>query len=272
MGQSVDIFALAERCLTAASIEDKLAVTLQAKQLLEAGMLHFHDSASALPIEAVRWPEELRFVDPRRLPRRKPYSLTGRIALLHAIAHIEFSAIQLHWDNLQRFPAMPQKYYRDWLQVILEELNHFCLLRRRLNQLGADYGDLPVHGGLWQVAVDTCGDVLERMALVPRCMEARGLDVTPGMIDSLDRAGDGESAGILEKILADEVGHVALGSFWFKTLCQQRGVPVEPTYQRLLARHLSQSPRGPFNRMLRLQAGFSAAELDQLERQGGISP
>ena len=262
----VSVFELAKRCLLHPDLHVKLEITAEAKEALVSGLLSFERCAPPVPIDQVRLPACLRFVEPRRLPRRKLNASAGRIALLHAIAHIEFSAIMLHWDGLYRFQGMPQSYYRDWLTVTLEELSHFNLLRTRLNELGADYGQLPVHDGLWQVALETAHDVMARMALVPRHTEARGLDVTPAMIDGLERVGDTDSAAILKKILADEVGHVRLGSKWFSRIATERGLSPEREYFELVGRHFKTGAKGPFNRTLRLRAGFSSAEIDRLEQ------
>lgn len=260
-----DLFELARRCLTATTVDEKLALTARAKAARERDeLISGPDGEAPLPIEAVRFPERPLMVDPRELPRRKLTSREGRAALLHAVAHIEFTAIQLAWDILYRFRGLPAAFYWDWLAVAAEEAEHFELLRRRLRELGCDYGDLPVHRGLWDVAVDTADDVAARLALVPRCMEARGLDVTPGMIARLEQAGDQESAVILQRILKDEVGHVALGSRWFRWVCARRGAEPEASYLGFLQSRLRSEVRGPFNRELRLAAGFSAAELDRL--------
>ena len=250
-------------------------MTRQAKHLDELEQLRFDDDSGApQPIAMVRFPERPATVDPRELPRRKLTTPDGRAALLHALAHIEFTAIHLAWDLLYRFRGLPDEFYRDWLAVAAEEALHFELLRGRLRELGCDYGDLPAHRGLWDVAEDTAGDVAARLALVPRCMEARGLDVTPGMIAKLEQIGDEPSAAILRRILHDEVGHVALGSRWFRWVCEQRRDAPEDTYFRLVETYLRSEVRGPYNRNLRLQAGFTERELIRLEakgKQGGCS-
>lgn len=181
--------AYAEHCLGSPEVETKLAVSHEAWRACLAGELDFGIEGEPRPIGFARFPERPRRVDPRGLPRRGINTVDGRVALLHAVAHIEFSAIQLAWDHLYRFRGLPQDYYLDWLRVAAEEAEHFTLVRQRLRELGADYGDLPVHGGLWSMAEETAYDVAARMALVPRFMEARGLDVTPGMIERLRRAG-----------------------------------------------------------------------------------
>lgn len=201
----------------------------------------------------------------RELPKRKLGDHAGLAALVHAVAHIEFNAINLAWDAIQRFPTMPAAYQADWVKVASEEAEHFVLMRERLQSLGMDYGDLPAHDGLWDMARRTAGDVLERMALVPRVLEARGLDVTPGMIDRLRRIGDNDTADRLAIILRDEVGHVAIGSHWFHQICGDRNLDPLQTSLALIQRHLRGEIRCPLNRSDRLQAGFDEQELFSLE-------
>jgi len=201
----------------------------------------------------------------RELPKRKLGDHAGLAALVHAVAHIEFNAINLAWDAIQRFPAMPAAYQADWVKVAAEEAEHFVLMRERLQALGMDYGDLPAHDGLWDMARRTAGDVLERMALVPRVLEARGLDVTPGMIARLRRIGDHDTADRLAIILRDEVGHVAIGSHWFHLLCSERGLNPQQTSLALIERYLRGEIRCPLNRTDRLRAGFDEEELTALE-------
>lgn len=260
------LFVLAEQVLCTQAVEGKLALTRQAWQAWLDGTLGFEPESAPLSIEAARFPPRPILVNPRELPKRKLHRDEGRIALLHAVAHIEFTAIQLAWDHLYRFRGLPRDYYRDWLGVAEEEARHFQMVRTRLHDLGADYGDLPAHGGLWGIASETADGVAARMALVPRFMEARGLDVTPAMINKLRELDDMASVAALEQILRDEVGHVALGSKWFQWICAQRGVDAEEEYFALIHRHMKGQPRGPFNTALRLQAGFSQSELSRLEQ------
>ena len=204
-------------------------------------------------------------VSPASLPRRGLGSSQGRIALLHAVAHIEFNAINLALDAALRFAEMPSDFYRDWLSVAFDEARHFRLLEKRLRELGASYGDLPAHNGLWEMAEKTAHDPLVRMALVPRVLEARGLDVTPGMIEKLRNVGDHASVACLEIILEEEVRHVAIGSRWFRHLCEQRGLESERTFHSLLEEYFAGGLRGPFNHSARLEAGFTQSELEELE-------
>lgn len=196
---------------------------------------------------------------PRDMKRRRiNANPAGRIALLHAVAHIELNAIDLAWDIVARFAeaALPRAFYDDWVSVADEEAKHFSLVTARLESLGASYGDLPAHDGLWQAAEETAHDLLARLAVVPLVLEARGLDVTPGMIDKLTSAGDGDSAAALQVIYDEEIGHVAIGKRWFDTLCvQQQRDPVE-TWQGLVRQHFKGTLKAPFNEAGRDAAGF----------------
>lgn len=264
MAAASNIYGLAEQCLFVPGVADKLAATAEAWRLYEAGSLELGDGGAIRPIVATVLPERPLRVDPRQVPQRKLTTVAGRVALLHAVAHIEFTAIHLAWDILYRFRHVPDTFRIDWLRVAEEEGRHFAMVRSRLRELGSDYGELPAHGGLWQLAVDTAGDFLARLALVPRCMEARGLDVTPGMIERLERVGDQASAADLKIILRDEIGHVALGSRWFHWECQRQGLEPESTYFALLRQHFPDGLRGPFNLDARRIAGFSPSELARL--------
>ena len=210
-------------------------------------------------------PVRPHLVHPARVVRRRLGSPAGRAALIHAIAHIEFNAINLALDAVCRFGGMPADYYTDWMQVAVEEAKHFSLLRAHLNKLGHDYGDFSAHDSLWEMAEKTTDDVLARMALVPRILEARGLDVTPALRERLSQVGDQAAAAILDIILADEVGHVAIGNKWFVVLCTERGAKPRETFERLAAERAAPWPRPPFNRLARLAAGFDEAELDRFE-------
>ena len=198
---------------------------------------------------------------PRDMPRRRiKKGPAGRIALLHAVAHIELNAIDLAWDIIARFTEseLPPAFYHDWVTVADEEATHLQLLSERLATLGAHYGDLPAHGGLWDAAEQTSGDVLARLAIAPLLLEARGLDVTPGMIDRLESVDDTESAHVLNIIYRDEIGHVATGVRWFEWVAEQRGLEPKATYRDLVKRHFKSRIKPPFNTAARDAAGFSA--------------
>jgi uncharacterized ferritin-like protein (DUF455 family) len=188
-------------------------------------------------------------------------SVEGRAMLVHALAHIEFNAVNLALDALWRFPGMPDAYYADWLQVSQEEAYHFTLLADHLTTLGHVYGDFGAHDSLWEMVEKTRGDVLARMALVPRTLEARGLDAIPPLRAKIAQAGDLAAAAILDIILRDEVGHVEIGNRWYGFLCAARGLPLRATYDALVAEYRAPVLKGPFNLEARRRAGFSEEEL-----------
>ena len=263
------LFGAALACLYERDPEAKLRATRQAATDWRAGGLALDESCPVDPLTEPGRPARPELVHPRDLARRSARASKaggkGRAALIHAVAHIEFNAINLAWDAVQRFHGLPRAYYDDWVRVADEEALHFGLMRDRLRALGYDYGDFPAHDGLWSMALRTAADPLERMALVPRVMEARGLDVTPGMIARLRVAGDEETAACLEIILRDEVGHVAAGTRWFRHLCEARGLDAETEYFALLGRYLGEEIRCPLNLPDRHRAGFSATELARLQ-------
>jgi uncharacterized ferritin-like protein (DUF455 family) len=261
-----NIFEFARLCLHNADIEQKLALTHRAWQLLENNALDFSDTLAVDSIDLTRFPQNPQLLAPRFMPKRKLSTPRGKIAFFHAIAHVEFMAIYLAWDILYRFRGLPQQFYKDWLRVADEEAHHFELLQAHLKTMNTSYGELPAHTGLWDNAQDTAHDLLARLALVPRCLEARGLDVTPALIEKFEQLGDSASVALLQRILTDEVGHVERGSYWFNVVCEQRGLNAESSYQSLIADYFrGQKPKGPFNREMRIIAGFTRAELDWLE-------
>lgn len=229
-----------------------------------AGTLSLAHGSSPHAIGAPGRPPRPLLVTPRELPRRGFHTLDGRAALIHAVAHIEFNAMNLAWDAVYRFRGLPRGYYEDWVRVADEEAYHYSLLRERLRGLGYEYGDFSAHDGLWEMAEETAHDVLVRMALVPRVLEARGLDVTPTMMERLRAVGDEETAALLGIILRDEIGHVAIGTRWFRHVCAERGLAPEPTFRQLVSEHLKGRIKGPFHYAARLQAGFSEEELASL--------
>jgi uncharacterized ferritin-like protein (DUF455 family) len=261
-----NLFEFAEACLHNATIDEKLALTHQAWHALENGELCLISDQPVVPIARVRFPDKPILLPPRDMPKRKLGTAGGIGAFFHAIAHVEFVAIYLAWDMLYRFRAMPDQFYQDWLRVADEEAQHFELIRTHLLAMNVDYGDLPAHSGLWDHAKDTADDLPARLAMVPRCMEARGLDVTPAIIAKFKQLGDDSSVALLNRILTDEVGHVERGSYWFKIVCEQQGFEPEAKYRQLIRQYYQGGkPKGPFNREMRIIAGFSNAELDWLE-------
>ncbi len=215
----------------------------------------------APPIGVPGRPDRPELVPPQQVPRRRLGSDAGRAALVHAIAHIEFNAINLALDAAWRFRDRPPAFTTDWLSVAADEARHFQLLATRLDELGHRYGDFPAHDGLWDMAMKTADSCLERMALVPRVLEARGLDVTPGMIERLRQAGDQRTIAALEVILEEEVRHVEIGTRWFHACCLEAGVDPDETFLHLLETRFDGRLKGPFNVPARTEAGFSAREL-----------
>ena len=210
------------------------------------------------PVRPAR-PARPELLPPRLMPKRgRAQTLAGRIALLHALAHIELNAIDLACDLIARFGALfPRGFGDDWTMVAAEEALHFTLLSTRLAEFGAAYGDLPAHDGLWQAATETSDDALARLAVVPLVLEARGLDVTPPMIASLRKAGDEQSATVLARLYDDEIGHVAVGRRWFDWLCGARGLEPVATWQALVRRHFRNGLKRPFNAEARSRAGLA---------------
>ncbi|MEO1694273.1 MAG: ferritin-like domain-containing protein [Pseudomonadota bacterium] len=204
-------------------------------------------------------PPRPELLAPRDMPRRSASGAKGRFALMHSLAHIELNAVDMTWDLVARFSdkPMPRTFFDNWVQVGLEEAKHFDLLERRLADLGGSYGDLPAHDGLWQVAADTGHDLLARLAIVPLVLEARGLDVTPPMIEKLRSADDHPSADVLEIIYRDEKRHVAFGTRWFVHMCRQEGSNAERRFHALVRKHFRGGLRPPFNDRARAEAGLT---------------
>jgi uncharacterized ferritin-like protein (DUF455 family) len=249
---------------------EKVSLTRKAAELWRENGLDMADWQAPESIPVPGRPDFPELVAPNKVPRRSVKSPEGRSRLVHALAHIEFNAINLAWDAVYRFRHMPREYIDDWVLVAEEEAYHFSLLCERLEEMGCRYGDLKAHNGLWEMACKTDHDVMLRMALVPRVLEARGLDVTPGMMERLLEAGDTRTVSILEIILRDEIGHVAIGSRWFAKACADRGLDPETEFKAILEKHMKGHVKGPFHEVARLQAGFSKIELDQLKQQAGI--
>jgi uncharacterized ferritin-like protein (DUF455 family) len=254
------------RALEILSLGDPVAKAAQARALF-AGLDPVAIDVTAELAESGTLPGRPalpRMVAPKDVPTRSPFTPLGRAALLHAVTHIEFNAINLALDAVWRFAGMPVAFYRDWLRVASEEALHFTLLREHLLTLGCDYGHFDAHDGLWLMTQRTAHDVTARMALVPRTLEARGLDATPPMQAKLRRAGDLRAVEILDVILRDEIGHVAIGNHWYRWLCARDGADPVALYPELAARYEAPRLRPPFNHAARLAAGFSEAEIAYL--------
>lgn len=256
-----------------AGIREALIETVPARKCALVAALALPEGEWSVPADAAPdcsgvpgRPAKPELVHPKDVRKRRLGSPTGRAALAHAVAHIEFNAINLALDACWRFRGMPAQYYRDWLSVAQDEARHFSMLARRLEELAHAYGDFPAHNGLWEAAEKTAHDVLVRMALVPRVLEARGLDVTPGIIAKLDEFNDAETAKVLRVILEEEVRHVAIGTHWYRLLCNQRGVEPDGTFKALMAEHRMRI-NPPVNFPARRSAGFSEAELADAPRE-----
>ena len=259
------MFEAARLCLDASDVDAKVALTQQYAEAFARGDLAVPpDAPPPEPIRMPGRPTKPALVHPRELPRRGLGSVQGRAAFIHAIAHIELNAIDLAWDAVYRFRGMPDAFYADWAGVARDESRHFVLLRDRLRELGYDYGDFDAHNGLWEMTEKTAHDGLARMALVPRVLEARGLDVTPGMIVKLRALGDHATVDILETILREEVAHVAAGSRWYRWHCERAGIEPHAHFRELLREYASGVLHKPFNTEARLQAGFDLEELESL--------
>ena len=246
--------------------DDKVRFVERVQAEWEAGDLDVKRQVDIVEVPVPGRPDLPELVAPRALRQRGLGSKAGRAAFVHALTHIEFNAINLALDAVYRYQDLPRQYYRDWLRVAAEESRHFMMLRLRLRELGSDYGAMPAHNGLWDMAVRSQDTVYLRMALVPRVFEARGLDVTPKMIERLQSVGDEKTVALLEIILNDEIGHVEIGNRWYIWACHAQGLEPVKTFKELLDQYFPGQLRGPFNYDARLKAGFSRAELEQLER------
>ena len=209
------------------------------------------------PLRPAR-PDRPELLDPRDVPKRKPGTEAGRRAILHAVAHIELNAVDLHWDVIARFAgtALPLSFFDDWVKAADEESKHFNLMCDCLEAMGSHYGDLPAHAGMWRAAEDTAEDLMARLAVVPMVLEARGLDVTPGMIALFERAGDTRAVEALRVIYAEEVHHVAYGSKWFHFLCGRHDLDPTETFHALVRRYFHGPLKPPFNEEKRAEAGL----------------
>ena len=258
-------FSRVGRRLDAADPAEKLRLTRATWDALLAGKLRADSSSPPPePIGAPGRPAKPLLVNARQVPQRGLGTAEGRAALVHAVAHIEFNAINLAWDAVYRFRGKPDAYYLDWASCANDEARHFAMLAGRLAELDHVYGDFDAHDGLWAMAEKTADNDMARMALVPRVLEARGLDVTPGMIERLRHLGDTRTVAILEVILREEVAHVAAGTRWYRYCCERDGVDPAEHFFELLREYMGVSLRGPFNLPARREAGFDEHELDQL--------
>ncbi|MEO8001344.1 MAG: ferritin-like domain-containing protein [Arenimonas sp.] len=260
------LYEAAQHCIDASDPETKIRLTREAAAAFFSGQLST-DIAREGPqaIKAPGRPDKPILVPPKNLPKRGMGTTAGRACFLHAITHIEFNAVNLAWDAVYRFRDMPYEYYADFVKVASDEARHFSMLSKRLQEMDMQYGDFEAHNGLWEMAEKTAHSCLARMALVPRVLEARGLDVTPGMMSRLRSVGDHVSADILEIILEEEIPHVAAGTRWFLWCCEQENKEPLQTFSDLITGLAKASIRGPYNLPARNAAGFGDAEIAMLE-------
>lgn len=261
------LFTLAHECLLERDMEVKIRLSKEIVEGYEQGLLDI--SRLAEPVKAVEagLPENLKLVPARQLSKRSFSTERGKAAMLHALSHIEFNAINIAWDAIYRFQDMPEAYYQDWIKVAGEETEHFILLRQHLIERGYDYGDFEAHDGLWRMVMKTAADPLVRMAIVPRVYEARGLDVTPDIISKFEAIGEKSICQTLNLIYEDEIGHVSIGNRWFRYLCKRRNLEPLNTFIELVEEYMDSVPRIKLNREARRLAGFSEAELASLEQK-----
>ena len=254
----------AYHCLITRDVEKKIALTHWIKKQYEAKALSIQPEFIPREKICAGFPDKPMLVPFNQLPKRTVAGSKGHAAMIHAFAHIEFNAINIALDAICRFPGLAVEFYADWLQITHEEAIHFQLLREYLQTLGYDYGSFPAHAGLWEMVELTADDVMVRMALVPRVLEARGLDVTPDIIQRFYHHRYQRAAEILEIIYHDEIGHVETGSRWFNYFCTQRGLDSEATFAALIEAYAADKIRQPFNIDARERAGFSVKEMEYL--------
>lgn len=259
-----NIFSLAHQCLEESDLIKKILLSNQAVKKITNDEVNFESYSVDVELIMPGRPEKPILITPKDVPKRNIQTLEGKAAMIHSFAHIEFNAINLVWDLICRFQNMPKEFYFDWTQVASEETKHFSLLRDHLNNLGYDYGDFPAHDGLWTIAEQTKDDILLRLAVVPRIMEARGLDVTPNLIERFRHIKDDKTVSILELILEEEIGHVNFGTKWYRYLCKKMGYKPEEKFKQISNEYGPKAKTKIINRKARLLAGFSQSELDYL--------
>ncbi|MDX2505499.1 MAG: ferritin-like domain-containing protein [Gammaproteobacteria bacterium] len=266
-----NLYQEAKNCFLTADPDEKLEHGLEVVGAWGGALLEWQDGDSLqleplLHLDAPGRLDKPVLVEPNRLKNRGFKSMQQRAALIHALAHIELTAVNLCWDSIYRYRDLPKEYYDDWIKTAGEETQHFYLLRNSLRDMGYDYGDFPAHDELWQMALATADDLMARMAIVHRVLEARALDVVPFSEQKFRAIGDRQTADSLIIIANDEIGHVNAGARWFRYCCEQEQLDPYKMFFQLLKKYLKSTPRGPFNQEARLQAGFSRAEMQELER------
>ncbi len=266
-----NLYQEAKECFLTHDPDEKLELSLKTAGLWEGGLLEWQEAdplLSEIPLQ-LNQPGRLEkplLVDVHKVKNRGFKSIQQRASLIHALAHIELTAVNLAWDSVYRYRHLPKEYYNDWVKTAKEEAQHFYLLRKSLRVMGYDYGDFPAHNELWQMAVTTADDLMARMAIVHRVLEARALDVVPFSVEKFRHLGDRQTANSLVIIANDEIGHVNSGTRWFHYRCEQDQVDPHNMFFSLINQYLKSTPKAPFNRDARMKAGFSLAEMQELER------
>ena len=261
-----NLYQEAKSCFLSANPDDKVALTYQVCAAWQDKKLSWQEGES---VEHLLQPGRLakpEIVMPKEIGKRKLNKEEGRAALIHALAHIELTAVNLAWDSVYRYRDMPKAYYQDWVQCAQEEAEHFTLLRDRLREMGYDYGSFPVHNELWKMAITTADDLMDRMGIVHRVFEARALDVIPQTLKKFQDKNDTRMVKILTQICNEEIGHVSSGTRWFHYRCKQAQLDPDTTFFSLIEKYMKQPLSGPFNHEARLATGFSQNEIDYLER------
>lgn len=266
-----NLYQEAKNCFLTTDPDEKLALSLDVASAWDGGLLEWQDGDPLLqePPLQLNQPGRLDkpvLVEVNKVKNRGFKSIQQRASLIHSLAHIELTAVNLAWDSVYRYRHLPKEYYDDWVQTAREETQHFYLLRQSLRDMGYDYGDFPAHNELWQMAVTTADDLMARMAIVHRVLEARALDVVPFSVEKFRGIGDRQTADSLVIIANDEIGHVNSGTRWFRYRCEQEQVDADKMFFTLMQKYLKSTPKGPFNREARMKAGFSLAEMQELER------
>ncbi len=269
-----NLYQEAKSCFLTADPDEKMQLSLEIASAWDAGQLQWQEGETPLePVLQLNQPGRLdkpELVAAGKVKNRGFKSVQQRAALIHALAHIEMTAVNLAWDSIYRYRQMPEEYYADWVKTAREETQHFYMLRQSLRDMGYDYGDFPAHNELWQMAVTTADDLMARMAIVHRVLEARALDVVPFSVEKFRAIGDKATADSLIIIANDEIGHVNAGSCWFRYCCEQQQVDADTMFFKLIKQYLRSTPKGPFNREARIKAGFSNWEMQELERQDAL--
>lgn len=264
-----NLYQEARHCFLLSDPDEKLNASLEVAGAFQAGQLEWKEGAIAENLTMPGRLDRPLLVSPDLVPRRGFGTVVRRAALIHALAHIELTAVNLAWDCIYRYRGMPREYYQDWASAAADEAKHFFALRARLRAMGFDYGDFAAHDELWESAMQTAGDLVDRMGILHRVYEARALDVVPKTLEKFQTIGDLKTAAVLATVANDEVRHVGAGTRWFRYRCEQKGVDPDVMFFGLLKKYMSRSPKGPFNREARSKAGFSDNELALLEFYDG---